>query len=216
MDKVRNYGIIILVITIFLGGILFNYLRTRQPTEELQLPQGETVQVTPLDEMRVRTAEEDSVIDPDTYNLEVSGLVENPLILSFEEIMAMNADERLVDLPCVEGWTESALWKGPRLSDILDIAGVQEGADNVIFNSPGGYTTSLTLQDIEETDPLLAYGANGEVLPHEQGFPLRLVVPDRLGYKWIKWVQGIQVISGEYEGYWEGKGYTNEADAADR
>ncbi len=54
------------------------------------------------------------------------------------------------------------------------------------------------------------------MLPYEQGFPLRLVVPERLGYKWIKWITTIEVISGEYEGYWESRGYSNEADASNR
>jgi DMSO/TMAO reductase YedYZ molybdopterin-dependent catalytic subunit len=170
------------------------------------------VEVTPLEDMRVRTAEEDPVIDVDTYQLTVTGLVENPITLTFEDILAMDAEERLIDLPCVEGWTETATWKGPRLSVLLDMAGLLEEADNVVFISPGGYTTSLTPEDIEETDPLLAYEANGETLPHEQGYPLRLVVPDRLGYKWIKWVTGIEVISGEYEGFWESRGYPNEAE----
>jgi DMSO/TMAO reductase YedYZ molybdopterin-dependent catalytic subunit len=143
-------------------------------------------------------------------------MVEKPLSFSFDDILAMQAEERLVDLPCVEGWTETALWKGARLAPLLESAGVMEGADNVVFSSPGGYTTSLTLADIAETDPLLAYGSNGEMLPHEQGFPVKLVVPDRLGYKWIKWVTSIEVISGEYEGYWETRGYSNEADASGR
>jgi DMSO/TMAO reductase YedYZ molybdopterin-dependent catalytic subunit len=143
-------------------------------------------------------------------------MVEEPLTLSFEDIQGLEAEERLVDLPCVEGWTETALWKGTRLAPLLERAGILEGADNVVFGSPGGYTTSLTLKDIKETDPLLAYGANGEMLPHDQGFPIRLVVPDRLGYKWIKWVTTIEVISGEYEGFWESRGYSNEADASNR
>ena len=90
------------------------------------------------------------------------------------------------------------------------------GADNVVFSSPGGYTTSLTIADIEESDPLLAYEVNGEILPKNQGYPVRLVVPDKLGYKWIKWVTGIEVIAGEYKGYWESRGYSNEADARGR
>ncbi len=57
---------------------------------------------------------------------------------------------------------------------------------------------------------------NGVSLPAEQGFPIRLVVPDRLGYKWIKWVDAIEVISGEYEGFWESRGYSNQADASNR
>jgi DMSO/TMAO reductase YedYZ molybdopterin-dependent catalytic subunit len=216
MESSRRYGVVIIIIALLVGAVLFLLLRGREPKAEVELPEGGTVEVTPLDEMRVRTAESDPVIDPATFTLTVSGLVERPLTFTFDDLASMQAEERLVDLPCVEGWTETVLWKGTRLAPLLEQAGVLEGADNVVFSSPGGYTTSLSLVDIAETDPLLAYGANGEMLPHEQGFPLRLVVPDRLGYKWIKWVTTIEVISGDYEGYWESRGYSNEADATDR
>jgi len=216
MEWIRKYGVAILIVALLAGTLVFVLVRGGEKTEELELPEGGTVEVTPNDEMRVRTAEQDPVIDIDTYTLTVTGMVENPLTLTFDDILALPAEERLVDLPCVEGWTETALWKGTQLAPLLESAGVLEGADNVVFSSPGGYTTSLTLADIAETDPLLAYGSNGEMLPHEQGYPLKLVVPERLGYKWIKWVTTIEVISGEYEGYWESRGYSNEADASNR
>lgn len=216
METLKRYGVAILVAALLVAAAAFVLLRGGEPKTQLELPEGGTVEVTPSEDMRVRTAESDPVIDPASFTLSVSGMVNNPLSLSFEDITSMQAEERLVDLPCVEGWTETALWKGIRLAPLLERAGVLEGADNVVFLSPGGYTTSLTLADIAQTDPILAYGANGEMLPHEQGFPLRLVVPDRLGYKWIKWVAAIEVISGEYEGYWESRGYSNEADASGR
>jgi DMSO/TMAO reductase YedYZ molybdopterin-dependent catalytic subunit len=216
MERFKGILIVIVIVALLAGAVIFVILRGREPKTDLELPQGGTVEVTPLDEMRVRTAEPDPIIDPAEYRISVSGLVDTPLTLTLDQIMGMEPQERLVDLPCVEGWTETALWKGARLSEVLEVAGVQEGANNVVFYSPGGYSTSLTLEDISETDPLLAYDVNGETLPHDQGFPVRLVVPDRLGYKWIKWVTGIEVISGEYEGYWESRGYSNEADASNR
>ena len=216
MEYIKRYGIAALVVVLLVGASIYLLVGRSEPKADVELPEGGTVEVTPLEEMRVRTAESDPVIEADDYTLTITGLVENPVSITFAEITSMEAEERLVDLPCVEGWTESALWKGIRLAPLLERAGVLDGADNVVFSSPGGYTTSLTLEDIAQTDPLLAYGANGEMLPHEQGFPIRLVVPDRLGYKWIKWVTAIEVISGEYEGYWESRGYSNEADASDR
>lgn len=161
----------------------------------------------------MRTAEDAPVIDADDYRLEVTGLVETPLSLSYKEIKAMPAEERRVELPCVEGWSETGLWKGAGLSDILDKAAVKDNATNVVFSSPGGYTTSLTTTDVKKTDPLLAYKVNGETLPGDLGFPVRLVVPGKLGYKWIKWVDKIEIIEGPYKGYWEKRGYSNEADA---
>lgn len=169
-------------------------------------------EVTPVDEMRVRTAEDDPEIEISDYKLDVTGLVSSPLSLTYNELKDLPAEERLVELPCVEGWSETAQWRGPRLQGLLDTAGVRENAKTVVFYSPGGYTTSLTLEDVQKTDPLLAYEVNGETLPHDQGFPVRLVVPDKLGYKWIKWVEKIELVEGDYEGYWEERGYPNDAD----
>lgn len=217
MERKVAYTLVALIVLALIGLGIWNRASNKSsPTTSTVSEEGEEIQVTPADEMRVRTAEGDPVIDLNSWRLVVNGLVKTELSLSFEDIQLLDAEERDVELPCVEGWTERGLWKGPRLSEVLDRAGLAEGAETVVFSSPGGYTTSLTVADIEETDPLLAYQVNGGRLPDEQGFPLRLVVPDRLGYKWIKWVTGIEVIQGEYEGYWEGYGYSNEADASNR
>ncbi|MBU1671679.1 MAG: molybdopterin-dependent oxidoreductase [Actinobacteria bacterium] len=197
---------------------LFVYvgLTMRTPGEKARLSSGREVTVTPVDKMRVRTAEGQPEVDVEKYRLTVGGLVENELSLSFEDIQAMPVEERYVRLPCVEGWSEDAIWKGVRLSDLLERAGVDEGARTVVFSSPNEYTTSLTVADVEKTDPILAYQVNGERLPDAQGYPLRLVVPNKLGYKWVKWVDSIELISGDYEGYWESRGYSNDADATGR
>lgn len=183
------------------------------PQVTVESESGERVEVTPTERMRVRTAEQEPSIDPQSWRLRVNGLVQAEMSLSLEDLLSRPAEERLVELPCVEGWSETALWKGVQLSALLEEAGLHEDAETVVFFSPGGYTTSLSVEDIRETDPLLAYQVNGEPLPREQGYPLRLVVPGRLGYKWIKWVVAIQAIRGEYKGYWESYGYSNQARA---
>jgi DMSO/TMAO reductase YedYZ molybdopterin-dependent catalytic subunit len=216
MKRLKPYLGLLIIVAMMAGAIAYAVVRSRSPVAKVTSPGGKTVEVTPTDKMRVRTAEGAPDIDPATYRLKVSGLVERPLSLSLDEIKALKAEERLVEVPCVEGWTEKALWKGARLADVLEKAGLKGDAETAIFSSPGGYTTSLTLKDIKDTDPLLAYEVNGGKLPADQGFPLRLVVPDRLGYKWIKWVTGIKLDKGDYQGYWESRGYSNEADATGR
>ena len=74
----------------------------------------------------------------------------------------------------------------------------------------------MTMADVKAVDPLLAYGVNGDRLPDSQGYPLRLVVPNKLGYKWIKWVVDIKLIQGSYEGYWESREYSNSAELKGR
>ena len=217
MKSTRLIIVAALLAAVALGGAIYMGRTGKAQNGEVALTGGGgKVAVTPTDKMRVRTAEGRPDIDLNTYRLSVEGLVEKPLSLSFDEIKALPAEVRYVKLPCVEGWTEAGIWKGPKLSSLLESAGIKEGADNVVFSSPGGYTTSLTLSDIKATDPLLAHDVNGSRLPDEQGYPLRLVVPDRLGYKWIKWVTGIKVIKGDYQGFWETRGYSNDADAGGR
>ncbi|MFH1151128.1 MAG: molybdopterin-dependent oxidoreductase [Actinomycetota bacterium] len=213
----RRVVISAVVIAVLLVA-LFVYVgvTSSTPREKIRLSDGKEVTVTPVEKMRVRTAEGQPTVDVERYRLAVGGLVENELSLSFDEIKAMPAEERYVRLPCVEGWSEDAIWKGVRLSDVLERAGVEAEAQTVVFSSPNEYTTSLTVADAEKTDPILAYQVNGERLPDAQGYPLRLVVPNKLGYKWVKWVDSIELISGDYEGYWESRGYSNDADATGR
>jgi DMSO/TMAO reductase YedYZ molybdopterin-dependent catalytic subunit len=217
MKRATRYLAAILLVALVVGVILFVSLRTGTAKKTTTtVPGGKKVEVTPTDKLRVETAEGQPSIDLSTYRLSVEGLVDNKLSLSFDEIKALPAQERFVKLPCVEGWTDAATWKGPRLADLLERAGVQKKARTVVFDSPGGYSTSLTLDDVKATDPLLAYDVNGARLPDEQGYPLRLVVPNKLGYKWIKWVVAIKLIEGDYKGYWESRGYSNSADATGR
>jgi DMSO/TMAO reductase YedYZ molybdopterin-dependent catalytic subunit len=207
----RFAAVFLVIAGLAAGFFTFTYLAKQTPRTGLELPDGRQMEVTPVDAMRVRTAETAPAIDPESYRLRVIGLVDRPLELSFAELQQLPAAEELVDLPCVEGWTETGLRRGPRLYSILEMAGMQPDADNVVLSSLGGYTTSLTPAEINGTDPILAYGANGVSLPDRLGFPLRLVVPHHLGYKWIKWVIGIEVIQGDYRGYWESRGYPNQA-----
>ena len=198
---------------------LLTYAATRgRPagTTKINVPGVGTKAVTPTAKLHVRTAEGEPKIDLASYRLKVSGLVEIPLSLSFDDVKSMPSVERYVTLPCVEGWSDEGIWKGVRLADVLKKAGVRDSARTVVFKSPGGYTTLLTTADVTATDPVLAYGVNGGRLPDQQGYPLRLVVPHKLGYKWIKWVTEIDLIKGSYEGYWESRGYSNSADATGR
>jgi DMSO/TMAO reductase YedYZ molybdopterin-dependent catalytic subunit len=210
--------VIAVAVAVVLLGLAFLYFGVinKTPKETIELPGGKEATVTPTSKMRVRTAEGQPTIDVDKFHLSVGGLVDKELSLTFAEIQAMPVEERYVRLPCVEGWSEDGVWRGVRLSDVLERAGVSKDARTVVFSSPGGYTTSLTVADVKKTDPILAYGVNGEKLPDGQGYPLRLVVPNKLGYKWIKWVDSIELIKGDYEGYWESRGYSNTADATGR
>ena len=151
-------------------------------------------------------------IDRSTYRLAVTGRVKTPLSLTYAQVRAMPSYQKATTLNCVEGWSKTYLWQGVRISDLLGEAGYDSSAKTVIFTSYDGYSTSLPLDYVVGRNLLLAYAMNAREIPPERGFPFQVVAEDRLGYKWAKWVTGIEVSNNEnYRGYWEQRGYDNDA-----
>ena len=149
----------------------------------------------------------------DTYRLKVSGLVQTPLELTYDQVLAHDHFSRVVTLHCVEGWDATILWEGVRITDILAAAGVHDGAPVVIFHAVDGYTSSLPLAYIQANNILLAFKMNGLTLSAEHGFPFQVVAESKWGYKWVKWVDGIELSSDtSYRGYWEAQGYNSNGD----
>ena len=132
-------------------------------------------------------------VDRSTYRLAVTGKVSKPLELTYAQVMAMPVYQKVTTLNCVEGWSRTYLWQGVRLRDLLADAGYDPSAKTVIFTSSDGYSTSLPLDYVVDRNLLLAYAMNGQEIPPERGFPFQVVAEDRLGYKWAKWVTGIEV-----------------------
>lgn len=154
-------------------------------------------------------------INISTYKLKIDGLVENPMDLTYDEVIANTQYSKVATLNCVEGWSVKLLWQGISLKDLFEKANVETSANTVIFYSPDGYTTSLPLQTILSDNMIIADKINGVVLPEKDGYPFILVAQGKLGYKWIKWITRIELSSdSSYLGYWESKGYSNSADAS--
>jgi DMSO/TMAO reductase YedYZ molybdopterin-dependent catalytic subunit len=152
-------------------------------------------------------------VNLDLYRLNISGLVEHPLSLTYSHVLDRPAFTKVVTLHCVEGWDATILWEGVRISDLIDSAGAQPSANTVIFHAVDGYTSSLTLDFIRQNQILLAYKMNGQPLLPERGFPFQVVAEDKWGYKWVKWVNEIEVSADpSYQGYWEQRGYNNNGD----
>jgi DMSO/TMAO reductase YedYZ molybdopterin-dependent catalytic subunit len=151
-------------------------------------------------------------VDVQGYRLTVDGLVRTPLALRYSEITTMPAFQKVTTLNCIEGWSVTYLWRGVRIKDLLERAGYDRAAKLVIFRSHDGYSTSLPLDYIVKRDILLAYSMNGVQMPAERGFPFQVVAEDQFGYKWAKWVTGIEVSNDtSFRGYWEQRGYDNTA-----
>jgi DMSO/TMAO reductase YedYZ molybdopterin-dependent catalytic subunit len=152
-------------------------------------------------------------VDITTYKLKIDGLVNKPSDYTYDEVLTKQKYIKPIRLNCVEGWYVDILWEGILLKDLLDQVEVKNSANTVIFYAEDGYSTSLPLDNILEKDMMLAYKMNGVTLPPERGYPFQLIAEDKLGYKWIKWITRIELSDDEdYLGYWEVRGYDNEAD----
>lgn len=168
-----------------------------------------------------RDFRENSIIGPQrveigSFMLRVDGMVERPLSFSYEQLLARPAFRKAITLLCVEGWSVKVLWEGFKLRDMLAEAGVRPGANWVKFHGADGYYTFLSLNYVTVRDLLVAYRMNGVPLRPERGFPLHLVAEDRLGYKWCRWLNRIELTdSSGAKGYWESQGYPAGGDPAE-
>ena len=147
------------------------------------------------------------------WSLKVGGLVDHPFELSYDELRVMRPTNLTRDVQCVTGWrVHDVAWKGVRLGDLLDLAGVQQDARAVRFHSfDGAYTESLTLEQARRADVIVAYEMEGSPLSDAHGGPVRLYVAPMYGYKSLKWLDGIELTREVEEGYWEVRGYDVDA-----
>lgn len=152
-------------------------------------------------------------IDINKYQLKITGLVNNEISLSYQDVLEMTSYQRLITLYCVEGWDATILWEGVLLTDLIDLGEAKSTVNTVIFHAEDGYTTSLPYAVIKDRQLILAYKANGIELPNEMGYPFIVVAENKLGYKWARWVTEIELSSEDtYKGYWESLGYDNDAE----
>ncbi|PAD64216.1 sulfite oxidase-like oxidoreductase [Bacillus siamensis] len=146
--------------------------------------------------------------DMSKWNLQVYGLVDRPMLLSFEDIKAFPKAELKNDIHCVTGWSRlDNVWQGIRAKDIAEKAGVHKEAGFVILHAEEGWTANLPLSDFTRETSLLAYAHNGEPLTPEHGYPLRGVFPHLYFWKSAKWLRGIQFTKENHPGFWEKNGY---------
>jgi DMSO/TMAO reductase YedYZ molybdopterin-dependent catalytic subunit len=152
-------------------------------------------------------------IDLKTYVLTVDGEVEKPLRLNWSDVLKLPKVESVSDFHCVEGWSVlDCKWEGTRFKQMVALVKPKENVRSVTFECADGYTTSLTLEELSGDDVLLVYGLNGRPLEEGLGFPLRLVVPGKYGYKSALWVTHIKFTVEKELGYWEKRGYSDTAD----
>jgi DMSO/TMAO reductase YedYZ molybdopterin-dependent catalytic subunit len=168
---------------------------------------------------RIDTALTVPQVPTEGYELTVSGMVDQPLRLSFDDLLAREVVERDITLTCVSNTiggelVGNARWLGVRLDDLLAEAGVRPDADQVVGRSVDGYTCGFPLEAATDgRDALVAFGMNGEPLPLAHGFPVRLVIPGLYGYtSATKWLTEIELTRFDrFQQYWVPRGYADRA-----
>ena len=148
-----------------------------------------------------------------TWDFRVSGEVEQPLMLGWEELQQLPSREVTVDIHCVTRWSRfDASFRGVHWSELAKLVRPKPSARFVIAHAEQGFTANLPLAALEEEQALIAYEADGEPLTPEHGWPLRLMVPSRYFWKSAKWLRGLELRATDEPGFWERYGYHNDAD----
>jgi DMSO/TMAO reductase YedYZ molybdopterin-dependent catalytic subunit len=153
------------------------------------------------------------VFDERSWRLEVGGLVGKPRTFTYRELAALPRVHEVRDFHCVTGWTvRDVRWSGVRLSQLLELVEPHASAKAVRFVSlEDPYNDSLTLEQAQLHDVLLALELDGKPLSRPHGSPLRVVIPEMYGYKGVKWLTKIELLDSQPIGYWEGLGYDQNA-----
>jgi DMSO/TMAO reductase YedYZ molybdopterin-dependent catalytic subunit len=146
-------------------------------------------------------------VDAQSYRLELSGLVRGKRIWALDELHAMPQESQVTRHICIEGWSAIGKWGGVRFSDFLRRAGADTSAKYVAFHCADSYWTSIDMPTALHPQTQLTLTYDGAILPAKYGFPMKLRIPTKLGYKNPKHIVGITVTNTFPGGYWENQGY---------
>ena len=180
-----------------------------------QIPVGQNI----VEKWPVLDLGHQPLIAPQDWELELAGECENPCVLSWDDLMAMEQIEEASDFHCVTTWSLlDSRWTGVRFADLAEIAVPAENAEHVLVTAYDSdpmsgipYTTNLRLADAIAPDVLLVHKWQNQPLPREHGGPVRMITPRLYAWKGAKWIRKIEFLSREELGFWEKRGYSNSA-----
>jgi DMSO/TMAO reductase YedYZ molybdopterin-dependent catalytic subunit len=184
--------------------------KRRYPPEiEERIPPGQTL----TEKWPILTYGRVPRFNPQTWDLRVTGLVEQEQRWTYEQFMALPRTKVTADIHCVTTWSLlDSEWEGVSVRELLRDTKIKPEARYVMQHCDGGYTTNLPLDIFLDDDVLLCYRRNGEDITPDHGWPLRLVVPKRYFWKSAKWVRSLEFMAQDQLGFWENLGYNNHAD----
>jgi len=191
------------------------------------LPADETLNIPGLspfytpnaDFYRVDTALVVPQVSAATWQLRIHGMVDKPMTITFDELIQLPMIEQDITLTCVSeavggGYIGNARWQGTLLADVLRKVGIQSGADQIVMRDVKGMTIGVATEPVMDgRKSLLAVGMNGQLLPPEHGYPVRVVVPGLYGYvSATKWVVDMELTTfGAFDAYWVRQGWSQQA-----
>ena len=147
----------------------------------------------------------------DQWRFAITGRVDQPREWTWDQLMALPAQDVTVDIHCVTKWSKlDTAWKGVSIDTLLE--GVDTSAQFAMAHSYGDYTTNLPVADLTGGKAWIAYAYDGQPLEPEHGGPARLLVPHLYFWKSAKWVRGLELRDTDAPGFWEGYGYHNYGD----
>lgn len=181
---------------------------TADPTRERLPPGQRLVEDWPVLDLGVLPR-----VTTDNWTLTVDGLVNQPLSWRWDELTAQPRETFLSDIHCVTSWSRyDNHWQGVGTRALLALAQPKAEARFVVCHASDGYTTNLPLDAFLAEDALLATHWEGQPISRDHGGPVRVVVPKLYFWKSAKWVKRLELIAEDRRGYWEVRGYHNEAD----
>lgn len=179
------------------------------PLDSVEVTNYQGQQLSSVNDFRENSIKGPQYVNVTSYHLEVDGLVANPKNYTYDQVKDFQNYQKVVKLDCVEGWSVNILWQGVLVKDILNEVKPLPQANTVIFYAVDGYSTSFPLEYLQNNQILMAYKMNNATLPPQRGFPFQLVAESKWGYKWIKWINRIELSDNpNYQGYWESRGYS--------
>ena len=151
--------------------------------------------------------DEAPVIDPATWKLEVAGLVDNKKPWTLDELHKLPEHSQITRHVCVEGWSAIGSWQGARLSDFLQRIGADTRARYIFFKCAEGYTNTIDMATALHPQTQMSFKFDNKILPRAYGFPMKIRMPTKLGFKQPKYVVAMEVTNENRGGYWANQGY---------
>jgi DMSO/TMAO reductase YedYZ molybdopterin-dependent catalytic subunit len=153
------------------------------------------------------TEDEAPVVDGKEYKLEIGGLVQNKKPWTLDELYALPQEKQITRHICVEGWSAIGSWTGARLSDFLQRIGADTSAKYVWFRCAEGYHNTIDMPTALHPQTQMTFKFGDEILPVKYGYPMKIRMPTKLGFKNPKYVVSLYVTNEDKGGYWENQGY---------